>query len=57
MGPLLSKELVEIAICPRCHGKLAEAAQGEAMTCDSCGARYPVRGGIPVLVPEEAEKQ
>ncbi|HJV65043.1 MAG TPA: Trm112 family protein [Geomonas sp.] len=49
----IQKELLEILACPKCKGKLLE--DGEAVVCEPCGLRYPVRDGIPVLIVEEAE--
>ena len=52
----VDKELLEILVCPSCHGKLAYDEPGERLTCTSCGLRYPVRDDIPVMLIEEAEK-
>jgi uncharacterized protein YbaR (Trm112 family) len=42
--------------CPRCRGALAEARKSTELelVCESCGVRYPVEGGIPVLLAERA---
>jgi uncharacterized protein YbaR (Trm112 family) len=52
----LAPELVEILACPACDDRppvtLDEAEQH--LSCDSCGRRYPVRGGIPVMLVDEA---
>lgn len=45
-------ELLEIMICPECGGGLDD--RGEALVCRECGLHYPVRDGIPVMLPEEA---
>ncbi|HJV35502.1 Trm112 family protein [Geomonas sp.] len=50
----VQKELLEILACPNCKGKLVK--DGDRVVCASCGLRYPVRDGIPVLIVEEAEK-
>lgn len=39
--------------CPRCGSGLVD--QGEWLACTPCGLRYPVRQGIPVMLPSEAE--
>lgn len=45
--------LMEIIVCPQCHGDLA--AQGEELVCQgTCGYAYPVRDDIPVLLVDEA---
>src|ERR1700682_4017097 len=39
--------------CPACRGDLR--ADGEAtLTCEACGARYPILDGIPSFIPAEA---
>jgi uncharacterized protein len=60
----LDEKLLEIIVCPQCHGALApvEAApgapeQGGELVCQgTCGYAYPVRDGIPVLLVDEARK-
>ena len=48
-------ELLEILVCPACRGELREPGP-EAIDCDRCGRRYPIRDGIPVMLPEEARE-
>ncbi|WP_232679578.1 Trm112 family protein [Nocardioides sp. R-C-SC26] len=50
--------LLEIIVCPDCHGELTVAAadDGVELTCGSCGLAYPVRDGIPVLLVDEARR-
>lgn len=43
--------LLDILACPRCHGGVAEAGAG-ALACATCGHRYPVEGGVPVMLSE-----
>jgi uncharacterized protein YbaR (Trm112 family) len=59
----LDPTLLEIIVCPQCHGTLepresAEAAPGGGeLACQGeCGLVYPVRDGIPVLLVDEARK-
>ncbi len=44
--------LLEIIVCPACHGSLA--VEGEELVCAGCAVAYPVRDGIPVLLVDEA---
>ncbi|MBI2981833.1 MAG: FHA domain-containing protein [Deltaproteobacteria bacterium] len=53
---MLSQELIQILACPRCKGKLALERGAKGLSCPSCTLTYPVRKGIPVLVPEEADR-
>lgn len=53
----LHEKLLEIIVCPQCHGDLlpVETAGGGELVCQgSCGLAYPVRDGIPVLLVDEA---
>lgn len=51
----LSPQLLEIIVCPACHGALSE--QGDELACQGCGLVYPVRDGIPVLLVDEATRE
>ncbi|GAA4540296.1 hypothetical protein GCM10023175_12730 [Pseudonocardia xishanensis] len=53
-APLLDPRLLEILACPaEDHAPLRETADG--LVCSSCGRRYPIVDGIPVLLVSEAE--
>lgn len=54
---MIDKELLEILACPKCKSevRLDEAAQRIICTSSSCGLRYPIRDGIPVMLIDEAE--
>jgi SAM-dependent methyltransferase len=41
--------LTSLLACPACHGDLV--ASDAALSCAACGVRYPVRDGIPILLP------
>ena len=45
-------ELLAILVCPVCHGGLK--SEESELICVECGRRYPVRDGIPIMLPEEA---
>lgn len=47
--------LLPLLACPRCGGALA--VRGDELVSDSCGSRYPVRDGIPILLPSEMVDQ
>ena len=46
------EDLLAIMACPVCRGELAD--RGESLACTACGLHYPVRDGIPIMLPEEA---
>jgi len=53
----LDRQLLEIIRCPACRGTLAERRAEEdldELTCTGCGAVYPIRNGVPVLLVDEA---
>ncbi|MGH7228905.1 MAG: methyltransferase domain-containing protein [Nitrospiraceae bacterium] len=45
----------EYCVCPRCRAELSE--QYGWLQCVSCGVRYEVRDGIPMLLPNYESKQ
>jgi uncharacterized protein len=50
----LHEQLKKVLVCPVCRTLLRSIGDDEALECTSCGRRYPVRDGIPVMLPEEA---
>ena len=52
----LDAELLEILVCPNDRGELDYQQDPEVLECTTCGYRYPVRDGIPVMLIDEAEK-
>lgn len=51
----LDPELLEILICPDCHGEVEYKERRKVILCNGCGLQYPVRDGIPVMLVEEAK--
>lgn len=59
----IDPELLAMLVCPGCHGELkistekTEGPDAEKLVCQNrdCGLKYPIRGGIPVLLISEAE--
>jgi hypothetical protein len=53
---MLSKELLEILVCPQCKGDLEYDAPNAWLICHACQLRYPVQDDIPIMLIEEAER-
>jgi uncharacterized protein len=52
----LDPELLQILVCPNDRGDLDYLEAEAILACRTCGYRYPVRDGIPVMLIDEAEK-
>ncbi|HEU5287169.1 MAG TPA: Trm112 family protein [Candidatus Limnocylindria bacterium] len=50
----IDARLLADLVCPVDHSAVRE--DGEDLTCMSCGRRYPVRDGIPVMLESDAER-
>ena len=50
----VSKELLEILVCPKCKGlvELTEAEDG--LVCNACALKYEIRDDIPIMLIDEA---
>ncbi len=48
------RELLEILVCPVDKAKVN--LQGDRLVCEQCGRAYPVRDGIPIMLPDEARR-
>ncbi|WP_181784281.1 Trm112 family protein [Pseudonocardia pini] len=53
-APVLDPRLLEILACPAEDHAALRQADAE-LVCTSCGRRYPIVDGIPVLLLTEAE--
>jgi uncharacterized protein len=49
----IDKELLEILACP--VDKAPVVLRDDRIVCTTCGRRYPIRDGIPVMLIDEAE--
>jgi uncharacterized protein YbaR (Trm112 family) len=52
---LIDETLAAVLVCPADKSDLIEDVDSGQLVCTSCGRRYPVRDGIPIMLIEEAE--
>jgi len=51
----VSKDLLDILVCPKCKGKIYLTESGDGLICDACKLKYEIRDDIPVMLIEEAK--
>ena len=54
MSAGFDETLLEILVCPLTRTTLRWEGQAQELISDAAGLAYPVRGGMPVMLPEEA---
>jgi len=47
---------VDVLVCPLTRTKLRWDAEARELISDAAGLAYPVRDGVPVLLPDEARR-
>lgn len=50
----VSRELLDILVCPDDHAPVRLVEDGAGLQCDQCRRIYPIRDDIPVMLIEEA---
>ena len=54
-GPArLDPKLLEILVCPLTKGRLDYDSSAQELVSRSAKLAYPIRDGIPIMLPEEA---
>jgi uncharacterized protein YbaR (Trm112 family) len=48
--------LLEILVCPVCRGPLEYDRQRQELISRSARLAYPIRDGIPIMLPDEARE-
>ncbi|MDD9304452.1 MAG: Trm112 family protein [Desulfobacter sp.] len=51
----VSKELLEILVCPKCKGDVYLNKNQDGLICDACALVYEIREDIPIMLVEEAK--
>lgn len=48
--------LLEVLVCPVTKGPLRYDRETQELVSQRAGLAYPIRDGIPIMLPEEARK-
>ena len=51
----VSRELLEILVCPKCKGDVVLTEKEDGLVCDACALLYEIRDDIPIMLIEEAK--
>ena len=51
----VSKELLEILVCPKCKGDLELTPKEDGLICKACCLVYEIREEIPIMLIDEAK--
>jgi hypothetical protein len=54
--PPVDPRLLEMLVCPLTKGPLEYDRMNNELVSRKAGLAYPVRDGIPIMLPEEARK-
>ncbi|HQT66354.1 MAG: hypothetical protein B7Z78_03395 [Rhodospirillales bacterium 20-60-12] len=52
----IDPRLLEILVCPLTKGKLTYDRANAELISASAGLAYPIRDGIPIMLPDEARR-
>ena len=52
----MDAKLLEMLVCPVTKGPLEYDREANELISRAAGLAYPVRDGIPIMLPEEARK-
>jgi uncharacterized protein YbaR (Trm112 family) len=55
-APAIDPRLLEILVCPVTKGPLQYDRTAGELISRAAGLAYPIRDGIPIMLPEEARK-
>jgi uncharacterized protein YbaR (Trm112 family) len=52
----IDPKLLEILVCPLTKGRLEYDAERQELISRGASLAYPIRDGIPIMLPEEARR-
>jgi len=53
---MLSDELLEILVCPKCKKDIEYDREHSKLICNECRLKFDIKDDIPVMLIDEAEK-
>lgn len=56
MSGAFDRKMIEALVCPLTQAVLSYDAQRQELVSKAAHLAYPIRGGIPVMLPDEARK-
>lgn len=48
--------LLEVLVCPLSKAPLRYDRAAQELVCEASGLAYPIRDGVPIMLPEEARE-
>ena len=51
----VSKELLDILVCPKCKGEVVLTDKQDGLVCEACSLCYEIKDDIPIMLIEEAK--
>lgn len=54
--PGIDRKLLDFLVCPVTHATLKYDAERQELISETAGLAYPIRDGIPIMLPEEARE-
>lgn len=52
---MISKELIDILVCPKCKGPVTITESQDGLVCGACRLVYEIRDDIPIMLIDEAK--
>ena len=56
VNDVVDPKLLEFLVCPVTHGPLQYDADAQELVSSQAGLAYPIRDGIPIMLPYEARQ-
>jgi uncharacterized protein YbaR (Trm112 family) len=53
---MIDRRLLEILVCPVTRTRLRYDQDNQELVSEAAGLAYPIRDGVPVMLPEEARR-